>query len=170
MKNFMFTTVLALSIFSSLCAENTDLALEQKNDEVLVSLLNNSNSTNVSVKNAGITQLKLYSMDGFGSCPYPLSEKVEGRGCSTQYYVALSIGELGPSQYVFFLGDIGEISDLKAESREPKGVELSFNVHNYASWVYQDFQEEYPEQLKSLKKETISKKIFLGEGGAKEIK
>ncbi len=108
---------MVLSVFfmgNCACAQNTVLSVSENKrirDEKIVFILNNAEMSDLNKLNPEIEKtilLKLYKIPYSGSC-VPETHMT----CGYEYYLAVSEYDEMPQQAVYYLGKVGEISEIE---------------------------------------------------------
>ena len=162
LKNkILLTFVLFLSPLT-LQAENTELNIQVMSDKLINRVLQYEEVKGVNLP-SGIIRLRLFKMSSYDRCPEPvLRMETEYPPCSSEYILATSIGELGPTQAVYNLGNVGEITKIvgKSGSGNYEEAEITLTLQNYPDWIIKTFSE--------LKKKEVTKILKLSKDGLKE--
>lgn len=127
----IFTVVLMLFALSCGASRNSDafsqgdtgIQVDRRvNDERIVSILNNSELSDLNDLSGGEEQdllLKLYAIPVSGSCVPEVHMT-----CAYEYYLAVSERDEQPRQSVFHLGTVGEI--VQVEWKEKAGTDRAY--------------------------------------------
>lgn len=134
---YLTVALFLITANSAFAQSKFDLKGSPVKNDLLVELLNNSEMRELKAGRAIESSLflRLYSVGGeLDDCAPELETEVT---CSFRYYLAVSDGSLGVPGAVYFLGDVGEIRDVKWLPSEPsKPARLRVEIGNYPKDVF----------------------------------